>query len=103
MVAKHCLSGLVLLFIEKSVGYGNQSSLILGPLHWPHADGLFQSPIDIDSSVVEKIDGCDAMKFVNYHRLFGGEIVNNGHSGAVLRPFSANPSHRFCAAPFEAI
>lgn len=51
-----------------------------GPCHWPNADGLQQSPIDIDLSFVKLAEDCDPMKFVNYHRLISGEIVNNGHS-----------------------
>uniref|UniRef100_A0A0N5A923 Carbonic anhydrase n=1 Tax=Syphacia muris TaxID=451379 RepID=A0A0N5A923_9BILA len=51
-----------------------------GPCHWPNADGLQQSPIDIVESEVKKTTNCEPMKFVNYHRILSGEIVNNGHS-----------------------
>ncbi|VDD96746.1 unnamed protein product [Enterobius vermicularis] len=60
-----------------------------GPHNWPNADGLLQSPIDINQDIVKNAPECEPMKFVNYHRVFDGEIVNNGHSrtnrGQVLR------------------
>ncbi|VDM96725.1 unnamed protein product [Thelazia callipaeda] len=57
-----------------------------GPNNWPNADGLNQSPINLDLNLM-KYTTANPLKFINYNIKLEGEIVNTGHSVQVLPKF----------------
>ncbi|VDK65125.1 unnamed protein product [Anisakis simplex] len=58
-----------------------------GPRHWPNANGLKQSPINIDLCSIKPKCDCEPFKFIHYAHPFSGEIVNNGHSVQITPKF----------------
>uniref|UniRef100_A0A915AAJ9 Carbonic anhydrase n=1 Tax=Parascaris univalens TaxID=6257 RepID=A0A915AAJ9_PARUN len=61
-----------------------------GPCHWPNANGLHQSPINIDLGCVKRVTNYAPLKFHHYSHPFNGEIVNNGHSIQVTPQFTSD-------------
>uniref|UniRef100_A0A0M3HYF4 Carbonic anhydrase n=1 Tax=Ascaris lumbricoides TaxID=6252 RepID=A0A0M3HYF4_ASCLU len=61
-----------------------------GPCHWPNANGLHQSPINIDLGCVKRVTNYAPLKFHHYSHPFNGEIVNNGHSVQITPQFTSD-------------